>query len=1231
MTVKSTGFVGRKHQSAGDEMKGEDQAFTRFQSNGKGIGPSLGSGFTLLVMLVGFLFLLGCGQRDDSQMPSRGPTVADTEQPTKTAEVTKPPGGETAKVQPVEDPGELIELLGLFNRGTALLEQYRYGEAAEILKGVLSKRPDWIAAKFNLALAYLNMHETKGAEDFLGEARKLFEEILEVQPNHLHAWFSLGLLWEHLGENEKALLCFQKVYEADPQEPAVMYKYAEALLSVGREQEGTELLEKLVDAHPGFVSGVYRLAMQYQRTRQGEKAKPLFARFKQLNAQELAGGTFTVRKVYGSAGKYYLALGIDNLPRVRDLLGEQAVPAFSPEVTGVGEPLTSWKVGDVEVLVPPVAVGDWNKDGFLDLCIANEHGQIWVFWNEGDGKFLPKLVAEWPTTQILVGDIDNDGNPDLWVAGKGLGKLLMGDGQGAFEEISLPALPEGKEDAVVLAARLVDYDLDGDLDLLAFIGSSGAIPARSEDPAAEAVLLVNSRDGTFGLVTELRELEGVRFPPGGVLIEDFDGDRDWDLITFAASDISPVVCVNERVGEFRIRDGRSLGLEITEARAATCGDVDKDGQPDILVFTPKGCVLLLNRGYWRFERAPSDRYPFQSLVATGGQWVDVDNDGDLDLLLADVSAEGATRSRLFINLWPEQRFVGLEELVPGNVLEVLKWEGAASTVAADLDNNGAIDLVFVPMGGLLTIVWGMETGRNWLQIELQGTQGQDQKTRSNSSALGARVEVKAGPISQQYLLGVPTGPAASAPLRIHAGLGTQTRVDWLRVTWPDAVLQAELEIPANQLLPLTELQRKVSSCPHLFAWTGTHFQFVSDFGGKGGLGYWVAPGKYAEPQPLELVPLPPLVPLDGRYVLKILEPLEEVVYLDELKLLIVEHPLDTTVLPSEMMAVGVSPPLEELLLFRQEILPARARDHLGRDITPVLSAVDRVCVGATDADPHFTGFARDHFIEVEFDLEKASWEQNERLFLIAYGWVNYAYSSTNFAAHQAGLRLRAPTISVFRGGQWVPLLKEVGYPAGINHVMTVELTGLVQPGDRRFRLETNMDLSWDKIALGIVDPAAGERCRVVELSPSRSVLSFYGFPREYSPDGQRPNLYDYTNVDTNIPWKRPRGYYTVFGEVTPLISARDDAFVIMGPGEELTVEFDVPEGAPSAGFTRTFILKTFSYCKDMDWHTAHGQTVEPLPFRGMGCYADLLIGTGKAGGGDSELHRLFNRRYHANY
>ncbi|MCS7237378.1 MAG: FG-GAP-like repeat-containing protein [Thermoguttaceae bacterium] len=1154
---------------------------------------------TVAFLVTAFVFALsGCQQSQPSATPGITGQVASESKAVQT------PGNQAARPSP-GGPQQLepatLEAIALFNRGTALLEQYRYGEAAEILRQVVDKFPTWTAAKFNLALAYLNLQESKGAEDYLAQARDLFLEILEKNPNHLHARFCLGLLYEHLGDHEKALECFRLVYEADPQEPSVTYKYAEALLAVGKDGEGTQLLEKLVERDPGFVSGIYRLAMQYQRSRQLDKAKPLFARFKQLNAAELAGGSFTVRKVYGSAGKYYFALGPDSLPVERRLSGPQAVPVFEPELTEVSEATGRYEVGGVPVSLPPLAVGDWNKDGLLDLCTGGVNAKVVLCVNEGKRLFRLEPVCDTPATQLCPGDVDNDGHLDLWVAGKGLGVLLRNNGKGTFEQVALPALSSAE--LVVVLARLVDIDADGDLDLVAYVAPKGSIPPEPAVDSAEPVVAINRRDGTYEIASHALGLPSMKQGVGGFLWEDFDGDRDLDAIAFCAQEAHPAVVINDRVGASRLVDGKGCGFAPVACRSATMADIDKNQLPDVIAFHNQGIGVFVNGEYWQFALADQAVYPFSGLRSSGGQCVDVDNDGDLDLFLPDAEIGQGTRPKIFINLWPEKRFLDLDELAPGNILCALRWPGPTTGIAADFDNDGAIDLAFAPPGKPISIVWGQPTGRNWIQVELVGTQGEDQKTRSSGSPIGARLEVKAGAIWQQYSYAAPAGPAASCPLRVHAGLEKNQQVDWLRVIWPDGVLQAELEVPGNQLLTLTELQRKISSCPHLFAWTGHHFAFVSDFGGKGGLGYWIAPGVYAQPQPVELVPIPQLGPRDGQYVVKILEPLEEVVYVDDLKLWMIEHPVGTRVYPHEIMAVGIAPPPAEVLCFRQEIPVSRARDSLGKDITEDLKQLDRKDVGPPTIDPRFAGYAKDHFVDLEFDVESQAVGPRDRIFLIGQGWVNYAYSSTNFAAAQAGLRLRAPSVYVWREDNWVCLVKEAGYPAGINHAMLLELTGLLKPGDRKFRIETNMEIHWDRFALGIAEAELQRQVAIRQLRPSSAHLSFYGFPREYSPEGRKPNLYDYSNVDKTATWKRPAGFYTQFGEVTPLVAEQDNCFVIMGPGEELTVTFEVPvENSSSPGHARSFVLKTVSFCKDMDWHTAYGQTVAPLPFHQMSRY-----------------------------
>jgi hypothetical protein len=610
----------------------------------------------------------------------------------------------------------------------------------------------------------------------------------------------------------------------------------------------------------------------------------------------------------------------------------------------------------------------------------------------------------------------------------------------------------------------------------------------------------------------------------------------------------------------------------------------------------------MNQGGFRFARHQGFADRCGRLGGTGGQFADMDNDGDLDIVIADAfRRDGSRGPALLINDWPRDRFINALEIDPGNLLSAITSKGNASCVVADFTGNGKCDVLLAPIGEEPFLVENVTPGGHWIEIDLRGTREQDKKSRSNNSAIGARVEIKTGTIFQQYVVGAPSGQVAMPPYRIHAGLGEYIKVDWLRIMWPDAVLQAELEVPADQVMTITELQRKVSSCPHLFAWDGSHFEFVSDFGGMGGLGYLVAPGLYARPDPTEYLPVPNLKPRDGEYVLQALEPIEEIVYFDEAKLIAVDHPVETEVYPHEMMAVGAPPPPFELFCFKDPIEPVRAIDHYGADVTEKVRTVDRRYAGATEPDPRFTGLAKEHFVELDFGDRLQAVSPRSRLVLFLYGWVEYAYSSTNFAASQASLRLQAPSVHVFRDGAWVELFHEVGYPAGIRHMMTLDVTGKVLPSDQRIRISSNMELYWDRIFIAPILRDA-PLC-VQEVSVKSANLHFLGYPREYSPDGRHPNLYDYGSVDGAVAWKIMEGNYTRYGEVAELLEKADDCYVIMGRGEELTLRFSADVLAPvPAGCRRSFILKTDSFCKDMDLYSAYPDTVEPLPFHSQSRY-----------------------------
>ena len=176
--------------------------------------------------------------------------------------------------------------------------------------------------------------------------------------------------------------------------------------------------------------------------------------------------------------------------------------------------------------------------------------------------------------------------------------------------------------------------------------------------------------------------------------------------------------------------------------------------------------------------------------------------------------------------------------------------------------------------------------------------------------------------------------------------GDRPKIDWLRILWPDAELQAEVEMAGDQVAVVTEMSRKTSSCPYLFAWNGSRFRVRGRFWREwGGLGYLVEPGVFAPPDPTEYIRVPGLQPLGGEYVLNAMTVLEEVTYFDEAKLIAVDHPAGTEVHPHEMMAITAPPPPFEVFCFREPIDPVGAIDYRGTDVTEEILHVDRRYAG----------------------------------------------------------------------------------------------------------------------------------------------------------------------------------------------------------------------------------------------------------------------------------------------
>jgi len=468
---------------------------------------------------------------------------------------------------------------------------------------------------------------------------------------------------------------------------------------------------------------------------------------------------------------------------------------------------------------------------------------------------------------------------------------------------------------------------------------------------------------------------------------------------------------------------------------------------------------------------------------------------------------------------------------------------------------------------------------------------------SNRSALGAKVDLRAGSLRQT--IETSSASPAVAPADVIFGLGTRTGADAVRVLWPSGIVQAETPAPSARrasVLPITELDRKPSSCPFLFTWNGTRFEFVTDFMGGGEMGDWVAPSVWNQPDPDEYVRIgdDQLKPRNGRYELRVTNELEEVLFVDRLQLVAVDHPAGVSVYPNEGLR---QPPREpfQLISTRQPRPPLRAIDEHGHDVLARIATLDRQYPDDFGLLP-IRGYAAPH--ELTLDLGAVGSDP----VLLLTGWTNYAFSSDNVAASQSRIDAAAPSLQVKDpAGTWRTVIADVGIPVGRPQTIAVSLAGKFLSSSREVRLLTNMRVYWDQIL--VADGNGRATPHVTRVDAATADLHWRGFSRETTPDGREPIGYDYQRVSTVMPWKSFVGRYTREGDVRTLLDRVDDMFVIARPGDEIALSFDASALPPlESGWARTFLLYANGYSKEMNPRSASPDTVGPLPFRKMTKY-----------------------------
>jgi len=1076
--------------------------------------------------------------------------------------------------------------------GLEHLQRGRLPEAEQEFKTVIALAPRDPLGYANLGLTYLRAGRYAEAESELDRARRLdpknpdialivaklymltgrpaeARRVLAGVTHDARVFYALAELERQSGDSIYAER-LRQVLQRIPANRAVRLQLADALLRLGQTDSTVRYLEevrRLRPQPPREAKPHLDATLQALRAGGVTNARAELDRFLRL-MEVTAPYQAALAEVDGIegplAGRPVLTFSPQSLIAMRGISADSSGPIHFTDVTG--------ESGFPDLGAPPtaLALGDYDGDGEDNLLLASAAGaRLYAV----HGGFVAEVSGNMPLPLppgvrfAAFGDYDNDGWLDLFAIGADGRGLLLHNREGKrFDDVTDAA---GVRDvAGARRALFVDLDHDGDLDLLLVGGGSlGAYR--------------NNLDGTFTLFPNA---DGI--VQGGTDVAFADVDDDGRADVFVAS-------VTGADGLFHndgVRGFTRTADTIRGQGPVAMGDYDNDGAIDIFV---AGSGLWHNNGSGHFTHDTRSPTLVRARNATGGTAVffDYDNDGWLDLIVA-----GPHGASLFHNDGTG-RFADRSQLLP----PAMQRDSIGPLVVADIDGDGDQDLIYGDRSAVHVL--RNDGGNAHLAMRVRLIALGAGSGKNNSYGIGARLDVRAGELYQTRVVTEPV---------MHFGLGSHFKADVLRVQWPNGVPQT-IYFPGTDE-DVLELQQLKGSCAFLYTWDGTRFRFITDvmwqsalgmplgIMGKGEGGRGMGPMSYAPAgasQEYLKIPGEALRPRDGRYVLQVTEELWETAYLDQLRLVAVDHPDSVNVFVDERFPPP-GPPRLRLFQAMHRRAPLSAVDGRGSDVLDDLREHDdRYVSNLTPV--RYQGLTEPH--ELILDLDRDAGRPGTFLFL--RGWIYPSDASINVAlSQQHELHAELPTLEVRDArGSWAAA-RTVGFPSGKDKTVVIDLAGLFPTRDHHVRLRTNLQVYWDQAF--VADTGTGERgmtTRIATLAPVSGDLHFRGFSRMYRRGGRYgPHWFAYDDVTKESPWRPITGAATRYGDVRSLLDRSDDQYVVMVPGDEVTVEFDAPADGPRPGWTRDFILYSDGWIKDSDLNTANGTTIGPLPYHAITSY-----------------------------
>ncbi len=1029
-------------------------------------------------------------------------------------------------------------------------------------------------------------------QDDKNEAINLLKTIIQKDAKNARAYYKLSVIASSMSDSVSQKKYLTDLVDIVPANIVPRIQLSEMLAAESKTDSSLFYLESVKRISADFLPATkesYQSAVKFLQSNQPLKALisiKQFAHQMQITAayshgeEELEGPKLIAGHPTIVTGEFYQVEGENvNQLELNDQL--QLYKLVDASVYS-GLTLENKTKGDYSVVAMADIDVNGNRYVYMSKHIAgNQKSERYLFINKM-GLFKESIAStginhDGQDVAAVFADYDNDGYQDLFVVttkGNFLYKNLADD-----KFAKMPIIGKGNVGNGRSRVISADFDQDGDLDF--YIARKGANE-----------FYRNNGDETFTENAVTMGLAASRHATIDLDFGDFDQDGDLDIVLLNDNGTLQLLD-NQRHSSFKDVTEAS-GLEGYSGTAFGIADYNNDGRPDILLAGGKdgNCFLLKNTGEKQFsaETLPatvsglSDKVEVKNVT-----FLDIDNDGYQDVLISGTVNDKSIPGVRLLRNDSTKAFKDISTLLPETVNQ------GVDALIFDFSSDGDEDIILAAPDDIKLIRNDGRQTNNYMQVQLKGLSYGSSK--NNRLGIGAQVELKAGNL---YQLKTVTGPI------IHFGVGARDTIDVLRIIWPNGVPQTIVD--PSLIERMVEEDKLKGSCPFLFTWNGKEYEFIKDMMWRSALGMPLAiKGKdtlYAFSDASKeylVIPGEKLKPVEGyKYSIKITEELWETVFFDKASLIAVDHPADTDVFVDEKFVLPPFPG-KDLYHVKNKYLPVTTRDEKGTDLLSKIAEYDFQFISNFSLGK-YQGLAEDH--ELILDLgDKAI---ADSLFLFMRGWTYPTDASINTALTQTGkYNVKSPSLQVMnKNGEWETVIKDIGFPMGKDKMVITNLSNkFLTKKNRLIKIKTNMQIYWDHIFFSVGNIKQSP-VYTYDLPIVQADLNYRGYSAYYKKGGPfGPLWFDHGKTSQGQQWRDLTGYYTRYGDVLPLVKEGDDQYVIANSGDEITIDFDGSKlPALPKGWKRDFLIYSEGWVKDGDLNTAHGQTVEPLPFRKMPSY-----------------------------